>query len=72
MSDDPRALTAEEFDQFSRNETPIDWQMAIRMKVSIRLLMAVERASRILVKYQPGIYSNIEQALGALDASREV
>ena len=66
-----RALTAEEFDQHIRNEQPADWVMVARMLVTLKLMMQVERAARLLVKYQPGVYSNIELALGALDASRE-
>lgn len=68
---DYRALTAAEFDLHCRNETPADFVMVARMIVSLKLLHQVERASRLLCKYQPGIYSNIEKALGALDASRE-
>ncbi len=72
MSDDPRALTAEEFDQHIRNGQGADYIMVARMIVSLKLLMQVERASRLLCRYMPGVYSNIEQSLGALDAAREV
>ena len=68
---DYRALTAEEFDLHCRNETPSDFVMVARMIVSLKLLHQVERSARVLVRHQPGIYSYIEQSLGALDASRE-
>lgn len=71
MSDDPRALSAEEWEQFLRNKQPPDYIMVGRMIVSLKLLHQVERAARLLCKYQRGIYDNIERALGALDASRE-
>ena len=66
-----RALTAEEFDQHIRNGQGADYIMVARMIVSLKLLHQVERAARILVRHQPGIYSHIEQMLGALDAARE-
>ena len=71
MTDDPRALTAEEFNQFLRNGQGADHYLVARMIVSLKLLHQVERACRLLCKYQPRIYDHIEKSLGALDASRE-
>lgn len=64
------ALTAEEFERFERNEQPADWIMVKRLKLTIKLLMQVERASTLLCKYQPGVYDNIERALKTLWARR--
>jgi hypothetical protein len=69
---DYRALTSDELDQHVRNGQGADYIMIARMIVSLKLHHQVERAARLLCRHVPGVYSNLEMALGALDASREV
>ena len=61
-----KVLTAEEFEALGE----CTWKDIARLKATVKYLMAVERASRCLVKYQPGVYSYIESTLNNLDARR--
>ena len=67
-----RILTQDDFDKFLRNGQPVDYVMAGRMVETIRTMFQLERAAKMLTHFQPGIYSNIEMALGNLEAGRQL
>ena len=64
------ALTGNELDQFVRNGEPANWLFVKRLVLTCQLQLQVERAAALLCHYQPGIYENIETALGNLRSRR--
>lgn len=69
--DTSRALTAEEFEQHCRNGQAADWQLVARMIVTLKHMFIIENMARLLVSKNPGTYSSLELALGALEMRRQ-